>query len=126
MLLTGESGTGKELAARAIHRYSRAASGPFVAVSVASLSPLAAESELFGHVRGAFAGADEDRVGRLVQANGGTLFLDEVSEIPLPTQVKLLRALEHHEVVPVGGRQAVPIDFRIISATRQSTDRAGE
>jgi two-component system nitrogen regulation response regulator GlnG len=119
VLLTGERGTGKELAARAIHRYSRAASGAFVAVSVASLSPQAAESELFGHVRGAFAEADEDRVGRLVEANGGTLFLDEVSEIPLPTQAKLLRALEHHEVVPVGARQAVPIDFRIISSTKQ-------
>jgi two-component system nitrogen regulation response regulator GlnG len=127
VLLTGESGTGKELAARAIHRYSRSASGPFVAVSVASLAPLAAESELFGHVRGAFAGADEDRVGRLVQANGGTLFLDEVSEIPLPTQVKLLRALEHHEVVPVGSRQAVPIDFRIVSATKHRLiERANE
>ena len=127
VLLTGESGTGKELAARAIHRYSRRASGPFVAVNVAALTPLAAESELFGHVRGAFAGADEDRVGRLVQASGGTLFLDEVSEIPLPTQVKLLRALEHHEVVPVGARQAVPIDFRMISATRHRLiERANE
>ncbi len=96
VLLTGESGTGKELASRAIHRYSRRASEPFVAFSAAALPPLQAESELFGNVRGAFAGADEDRVGRLVQANGGTLFLDEVSEIPLPTQVKLLRALEHH------------------------------
>ena len=120
VLLSGESGTGKELAARAIHRYSRRASGPFVAVNTASLSPQLAESELFGHVRGAVADAEEDRAGRLVQASGGTLFLDEVADIPLPTQIKLLRALEHHEVVPVGGNQAVPIDFRIISATRQN------
>ncbi len=127
VLVTGESGTGKELAARAIHRYSRRASEPFVAVNFATLQPLQAESELFGHVRGAFAGADEDRVGRLVQANGGTLFLDEVSEIPLPTQVKLLRALEHYEVVPVGATHAVPIDFRVISATRQNLiERANE
>jgi two-component system, NtrC family, nitrogen regulation response regulator GlnG len=118
VLVTGESGTGKELAARAIHRYSRRANEPFVAVNVAALTPLAAESELFGHVRGAFAGADDDRVGRLAQADGGTLFLDEVSEIPLPTQVKLLRALEQHEVVPVGASQAVPVEFRVISATR--------
>jgi two-component system nitrogen regulation response regulator GlnG len=118
VLLSGASGTGKELAARAIHRYSRRASEPFVAVNVASLAPLEAESELFGHVRGAFAGADEDRVGRLVQAHGGTLFIDEASEIPLATQVKLLRALEHREVVPVGASHAVAIDFRVISASR--------
>ena len=84
-----------------------APSGPFVAVNVAALSPSLAESELFGHVRGAFTGAEEDRVGLLVQANGGTLFLDEVADIPLPTQVKLLRALEHDEVVPVGGNHAL-------------------
>jgi two-component system nitrogen regulation response regulator GlnG len=120
VLLGGESGTGKELAARAIHRYSRRTNGPFVAVSVAALNPSLAESELFGHVRGAFTGADEDRVGLLAQANGGTLFLDEVAEIPLPTQVKLLRALEHNEVVPVGGNSSVKSDFRVISATHQN------
>jgi DNA-binding NtrC family response regulator len=120
VLLGGESGTGKELAARAIHRYSQRAGGPFVAVSVAALNPSLAESELFGHVRGAFTGADDDRVGLLAQANGGTLFLDEVAEIPLPTQVKLLRALEHNEVVPVGGNQLVKSDFRVISATHQN------
>ena len=94
--------------------------GPFVAVSVAALNPSLAESELFGHVRGAFTGADDDRVGLLAQANGGTLFLDEVAEMPLPTQVKLLRALEHNEVVPVGGNQLVKSDFRVISATHQN------
>jgi two-component system nitrogen regulation response regulator GlnG len=119
VLLSGESGTGKELAARAIHKYSRRASGPFVAVNVASLSPALAESELFGHVRGAFTGADESRVGLLVQADGGTLFLDEVADIPLPVQVKLLRVLEHGEVTPVGSNDVVMSNFRVVSATHQ-------
>ena len=119
VLLCGESGTGKELAARAIHQYSSRGEGPSVAVNVASLNSSLAESELFGHVRGAFTGADTDRVGLLVQANGGTLFLDEVADIPLPAQVKLLRALDHGEVVPVGSGQSVKTDFRVISATHQ-------
>jgi DNA-binding NtrC family response regulator len=93
VLLSGESGTGKELAARAIHRFSPRARGSFVAVNVAALSPTVAESELFGHVRGAFTGADASRTGLLLQADGGTLFLDEVADIPLATQAKLLRAL---------------------------------
>ena len=120
VLLAGESGTGKELVARAIHRYSQRSDGPFVAVNVAALSPSLAESELFGHVRGAFTGADQDKVGLLAQADGGTLFLDEVADIPLSLQVKLLRALEHGEVTPVGSSQAVESDFRVISATHQS------
>ncbi|MEE3219118.1 MAG: sigma-54 dependent transcriptional regulator, partial [Planctomycetota bacterium] len=119
VLVSGESGTGKELAAKAIHRYSRRANGPFVAVNVASLSPSLAESELFGHVRGAFTGADQTRTGLLVQANGGTLFLDEVADIPLPVQVKLLRALEEGEIAPVGSSDKVPTNFRVVSATHQ-------
>lgn len=123
VLLRGESGTGKELAARAIHRYSSRRDRPFVAVNVASLSPALAESELFGHVRGAFTGADQPRVGLLVKANQGTLFLDEVADIPLPTQVKLLRALEDGEVLPVGADEAVRTDLRLISATHQDLQR---
>jgi two-component system nitrogen regulation response regulator GlnG len=126
VLLCGESGTGKELAARAIHRYSPRGDGPFVAVNVASLSASLAESELFGHVRGAFTGAEAARVGLLAQANGGTLFLDEVADIPPATQVKLLRALEHGEVVPVGGNEAVASDFRVISATHRDLARRVE
>lgn len=123
VLLSGESGTGKELAARAIHRYSRRADGPFVAVNVASLSPSLAESELFGHERGAFTGAERSRTGLLAQANGGTLFLDEVADIPLPVQVKLLRALDSGEVVPVGSGKAFSTNLRIISATHQDLIR---
>ncbi len=119
VLLCGESGTGKELTARAIHRYSRRADGPFVAVNLASLSPTLAESELFGHARGAFTGAERERSGLLLQAHGGTLFLDEVADVPLSAQVKLLRALEHGEVLPVGANQPVKSDFRVVSATHQ-------
>ena len=118
--LRGESGTGKELAARAIHRYSRRADGPFVAVNVASLSPTLAESELFGHARGAFTGAEQSRKGLLEQADGGTIFLDEVADIPLALQVKLLRVLEHGEILPVGADRPVESDFRLISATHQN------
>jgi two-component system nitrogen regulation response regulator GlnG len=129
VMLAGESGTGKELVARAIHRYSRRSGGPFVAVNVAALNPTLAESELFGHVRGAFTGADQPRAGLLVEANGGTLFLDEVADIPLPVQVKLLRALEHGEVMPVGSGRTVPTSFRLITATHQDLPakvRSGE
>ncbi|HBO43673.1 MAG TPA: sigma-54-dependent Fis family transcriptional regulator [Planctomycetaceae bacterium] len=118
--LRAESGTGKELAARAIHRYSRRSAGPFVAINVASLSPTLAESELFGHAKGSFTGADASRKGLLEQADGGTIFLDEVADIPAPIQVKLLRALEHREMLPVGANRPVRSDFRIISATHQN------
>jgi two-component system nitrogen regulation response regulator GlnG len=117
--LRGESGTGKELVARAIHRYSRRADGPFIPVNLAAFNPSLAESELFGHVRGAFTGAEGTRKGLLEQADGGTIFLDEVADIPMSLQVKLLRTLEHGEIWPVGADTPRRADFRLISATHQ-------
>jgi two-component system nitrogen regulation response regulator GlnG len=119
VLLCGESGVGKELAASAIHRHSARKEAAFVAVNVAALSPTLAEAELFGHVAGAFTGAAQGRKGLLVQADGGTLFLDEVADIPLSVQVKLLRALDQGEVLPVGADKPVKTRFRLISATHR-------
>ena len=119
VLLQGESGVGKDLAARAIHQHSPRSEAPFVAVNVAALSPSLAESELFGHVDGAFTGAKNARGGLLAQADGGTLFLDEIADIPLPLQVKLLRAIEQAEVLPVGADKPVSAKFRVVSATHQ-------
>jgi two-component system nitrogen regulation response regulator GlnG len=120
VLLSGEAGTGKELAARAIHRFSRRSQGPFIAVSLAGIDPHAVESHLFGQVRDVLAGGEENQLGWLRQAQGGTLYLDEVSELPLAVQAKLLRALEHQEVIPVGTNQSAAFDVRVISATRQN------
>jgi len=120
VLLTGESGTGKELAARAIHQFSRQQSGPFVAVNISSLNPSLIESELFGHVHGAFTDSRGDRVGLIQQAHGGTLFLDEIAEIPTEIQVKLLRVLDLNEVTPVGANESAATDFRLITATNQN------
>jgi two-component system nitrogen regulation response regulator GlnG len=119
VLITGESGTGKELVARAVHRYSARRDRPFLPVHIAALNPNLVESELFGHARGAFTGATQPRTGLLALANGGTVFLDELSDIPLPVQVKLLRALEHGEVTPVGAGQAQPLNLRILTATNR-------
>jgi two-component system nitrogen regulation response regulator GlnG len=119
VLLHGESGVGKEVAASAIHRHSARRQSPLVAVNVASLSPTLAESELFGHVEGAFTGAVQARPGLLLQAHGGTLFLDEVADIPLSLQSKLLRVLDHGEVLPVGADAPLRSRFRVISATHQ-------
>jgi two-component system nitrogen regulation response regulator GlnG len=119
VLITGESGTGKELVARAIHRHSRRRDQPFLPVHVAALNPNLVESELFGHVKGAFTGAAEARPGLLALANGGTLFLDELADIPLAVQAKLLRVLEYNEVLPVGGNQSQRLDVRILAATHQ-------
>ncbi len=117
--LQGESGTGKDLVARAIHRNSRRADGPFVPINLAALSPTLAESELFGHARGAFTGADQERKGLLEHADGGTVFLDEIGDMPPAIQVKLLRALEQGEFMPVGTNRAVRSNFRVLSATHR-------
>jgi two-component system nitrogen regulation response regulator GlnG len=123
VLITGESGTGKELVARAIHRYSARRDQPFLPVHVAALNPNLVESELFGHIRGAFTGATQARPGLLALADGGTVFLDELADIPLPVQVKLLRVLEHNEILPVGGNQSQPLNIRILTATHQDLSR---
>jgi len=119
VLIQGESGVGKELAARALHGMSPRAGRPFVPVNCAAVSPELIESELFGHVKGAFTGAADSRSGLFVYANGGTLFLDEIGELPLALQTKLLRALEEQRVRPVGSTKEVPVDVRVIAATNR-------
>ncbi len=126
VLITGESGTGKELVARSLHRRSRRAAGPFIAVNCAALPESLLESELFGHVKGAFTDAKSARQGLFVQATGGTLFLDEVGEIPLTMQVKLLRALEERVIRPVGGNHETAFDVRVLSATNRDLEAAIE
>jgi DNA-binding NtrC family response regulator len=119
VLVTGESGTGKELLARALYRNSHRRDKPFVAVNCAALPVQLAESELFGHRKGAFTGASSDGVGKLQAANGGTLFLDEIGELPLAVQAKLLRFLETGECQPVGQPLNQKVDVRIIAATNR-------
>jgi two-component system nitrogen regulation response regulator GlnG len=119
VLITGESGTGKELVARAIHRHSSRRNGPFLPVCLAALSPSLIERELFGHLRGSFTGAVQDRKGLLELAHGGTVLLDEVGDISPAIQVKLLRAIEHREVTPVGDARPRPTDIRVIAATNR-------
>jgi DNA-binding NtrC family response regulator len=119
-LVTGESGTGKELVARALHELSPLKDKPFVVCNCTTLAPSLMESELFGHVRGAFTGADRDRKGLFEAAHGGSIFLDEIGELPLPVQAKLLRVIENREIKRVGSPEPIHIDLRIIAATNRN------
>ena len=122
VMILGESGTGKEMVAKALHETGSRASHPFIKVNCAALSENILESELFGHVKGAFTGADSDRIGRFEAAHKGTIFLDEIGDIPLSVQVKLLRVLEEKMIQRVGTNTSIPIDVRIITATNKDLE----
>jgi nitrogen regulation protein NR(I) len=122
VLIRGETGTGKELIARALYQHSARAKSPFIAINCAAIPENLLESELFGHERGAFTGADQRRIGRFEQANKGTLFLDEIGDLPSNTQVKLLRVLQHQTFQRVGGSEPISVDVRVIAATHRNLE----
>jgi nitrogen regulation protein NR(I) len=126
VLITGESGTGKELVARAIYHHSGRKDKPFLAVNCAAIPETLFESELFGHERGAFTGAERTHIGKFERCNGGTLFFDEIGEMPLSTQAKLLRVLQYGEIERVGGSQTIKVNARIIAATNKNLEKAVE
>lgn len=123
VMILGESGTGKEMVAKALHETGNRALKPFIKVNCAALSENILESELFGHVKGAYTGAESDRIGRFEAAHNGTLFLDEIGDIPLSVQVKLLRVLEEKMIQRVGANKSIPIDVRIITATNKNLEK---
>ncbi|MBI3878235.1 MAG: sigma-54-dependent Fis family transcriptional regulator, partial [Verrucomicrobia bacterium] len=124
VLIRGETGTGKELIARALYQHSERANAPFVAINCAAIPETLLESELFGHERGAFTGAEARRIGRFEQAHGGTLFLDEIGDLTPNTQVKLLRVLQEKCIQRLGGKEMIPVDVRIIAATHRDLETA--
>src|SRR4051812_43593279 len=123
-LITGESGTGKELVARAIYHHSKRSQMPFLAINCAAIPENLLESELFGHERGAFTGAQNQRIGKFEQCNGGTIFLDEIGDMSLPTQTKILRVLQNGSFERVGGNQVVTVNVRVIAATNKPLEKA--
>ena len=124
VLIRGETGTGKELVARAIYQYSDRAAQPFIAINCAAIPATLLESELFGHERGSFTGAEQRRIGRFEQAHGGTLFLDEIGDLSADTQVKLLRVLQEGTIQRVGGKETIPVDVRVLAATHRDLETA--
>ena len=123
VLITGENGTGKDVLATEIHRRSERAACPMVCVDAGALTETLFESELFGHVKGAFTDAHTDHIGKFEQANGGTLFLDEIGNIPLHLQAKLLRAIQNKTITRVGDTKAIPVDIRLICATNKDIEK---